>query len=200
MASQGILLTTPSTIAVTVAWPQLHQTTNDRAKWHLCNGEHGLILVITSGNALLTLMIWAFALTRNFCTTTNYFVISLAFTDLMVGVLSLPIFTIAIHNPMWTEQNPEVKQMWIAADMITSITSIVNLMYISNNYYLCMKYPLRVWVVNTISDLCILFRVTIYRMNWQVIVECNAYAVVNSTGLGIKPTLRDSGSALYQLS
>jgi hypothetical protein len=98
-----------------------------------------LIPVIIIGNVLVIL---AFGTTRRLRTNTNYFVVSLAFADIMVGGLSLPIFTIAINRGRrW--QNLEVKQLWTAIDMITSIASIVNLMYISVDRYVCIQYPLR---------------------------------------------------------
>jgi NO-binding membrane sensor protein with MHYT domain len=100
-----------------------------------------LIPVIIIGNALVIL---AFGTTRRLRTTTNYFVVSLAFADMLVGGLSLPIFTIVINKgSIWQKENPEVRLRWTAIDMITSIASIVNLMYISVDRYVCIQYPFR---------------------------------------------------------
>ena len=100
-----------------------------------------LIPVIVIGNVLVIL---AFATTRRLRTNTNYFVVSLAFADVMVGGLSLPIFTIFLNKgPLWQAENVEMTKLWTAIDMITSIASIVNLMYISVDRYVCIQYPLR---------------------------------------------------------
>ena len=100
-----------------------------------------LIPVIVIGNILVIL---AFGTTRRLRTTTNYFVVSLAFTDILVGGLSLPIFTVVINKGViWQKENPDVNLLWTAIDMITSIASIVNLMYISVDRYVCIQYPLR---------------------------------------------------------
>jgi hypothetical protein len=100
-----------------------------------------LIPVIVIGNVLVIL---AFAISRRLRTTTNYFVVSLAFADILVGGLSLPIFTIAINKGRdWREENLDWILLWQAIDMITSIASIVNLMYISVDRYVCIQYPLR---------------------------------------------------------
>lgn len=100
-----------------------------------------LIPVIVIGNILVIL---AFVTTRRLRTNTNYFVVSLAFADVMVGGLSLPIFTIVVNKgPFWQAEHIEVARLWTAIDMVTSIASIVNLMYISVDRYLCIQYPLR---------------------------------------------------------
>jgi hypothetical protein len=100
-----------------------------------------LIPVIVIGNVLVIL---AFAISRRLRTTTNYFVVSLAFADILVGGLSLPIFTIAINKGRdWREENLDWILLWQAIDMITSIASIVNLMYISVDRFVCIQYPLR---------------------------------------------------------
>ncbi|XP_028391610.1 octopamine receptor beta-3R-like [Dendronephthya gigantea] len=100
-----------------------------------------LIPAIIIGNGLVIL---AFGTTRRLRTTTNYFVVSLAFADIMVGLLSLPIFTVVIYkNTQWFIDNPDMNNLWKAVDMITSIASITNLMYISIDRYVCIQYPLR---------------------------------------------------------
>lgn len=100
-----------------------------------------LIPVIIVGNALVIL---AFGTTRRLRTTTNYFVVSLAFTDIMVGALSLPIFTVVIYKgTQWLRNNSDMNNLWRGVDMITSIASITNLMYISVDRYVCIQYPLR---------------------------------------------------------
>ena len=100
-----------------------------------------LIPVIVIGNAFVIL---AFTTTRRLRTKTNHFVVSLAVADILVGSLSLPIFTVAINKgPTWRMENPSVNELWKAVDMITAIASIVNLTYISMDRYICIQFPFR---------------------------------------------------------
>lgn len=104
-----------------------------------------LIPVIVLGNGFVIL---AFATTRRLRTTTNYFVLSLAVADIMVGSLSLPIFTVAINKGYrWQQQHPTVVHLWTAVDIITAIASIVNLVYISIDRYICIQYPFRYYAL-----------------------------------------------------
>lgn len=48
-----------------------------------------LILIVTAGNVLVCLSVY---LEKALKTTTNYFIVSLAFADLLLAVLVLPLF------------------------------------------------------------------------------------------------------------
>lgn len=62
-----------------------------------------LIVVITGGNVLVCLSVY---LEKALKTTTNYFIVSLAFADLLLAVLVLPLFVYSevstdLRRPRW---------------------------------------------------------------------------------------------------
>lgn len=62
-----------------------------------------LIVIITGGNVLVCLSVY---LEKALKTTTNYFIVSLAFADLLLAVLVLPLFVYAevsadLQYPGW---------------------------------------------------------------------------------------------------
>lgn len=62
-----------------------------------------LIVIITGGNVLVCLSVY---LEKALKTTTNYFIVSLAFADLLLAVLVLPLFVYAevsteLPEPGW---------------------------------------------------------------------------------------------------
>lgn len=55
-----------------------------------------LIVVVTGGNVLVCVSVY---LEKALKTTTNYFIVSLAFSDLLLAVLVLPLFVYAEVRP-----------------------------------------------------------------------------------------------------
>ena len=97
---------------------------------------------IIAGNLLV---ITAVLKTRQLRTVTNIFVVSLAVTDVLVGAISAPIYmAFTIRGQIWFAVNfPNMQRLWSAVDMITGVTSIINLMNISIDRYICIHYPFR---------------------------------------------------------
>lgn len=97
---------------------------------------------IIAGNLLV---IAAVVKTRHLRTVTNVFVVSLAVTDVAVGVISSPIYmAFMIKGPIWFAHNlPNMQQLWNGVDITTGVSSIINLMNISIDRYICIHYPFR---------------------------------------------------------
>lgn len=97
---------------------------------------------IIAGNLLV---ITAVVKTRQLRTVTNVFVVSLAVTDAAVGATSLPIYlAFLIKGHVWFVLNqPYMQHVWKGVDIITGVTSIINLMNISIDRYICIHYPFR---------------------------------------------------------
>lgn len=101
-----------------------------------------IVMVLTIlGNSLVCLSIYYFPRLRR---PTNFLIVSLAVSDLLVGSLSLP-FRIAqtINQEHW----PEILglagcQYWIWIDMVCCGASILNLTGISFDRLLAVKWPL----------------------------------------------------------
>ncbi|KAK3727229.1 hypothetical protein QZH41_006989 [Actinostola sp. cb2023] len=100
-----------------------------------------LILVVTfAGNVLVILAVIFF---RRLRSITNYFVVSLAVSDLFVAVFSLP-FRIdqSVHNAQWC-LGREACITWIIVDTTCSFASIWNLAVISIDRYIAITHPFR---------------------------------------------------------
>ncbi|XP_073840460.1 5-hydroxytryptamine receptor 2B [Musca autumnalis] len=100
-----------------------------------------LILVIgtAAGNILVCL---AIAWERRLQNVTNYFLMSLAITDLMVAVLVMPLGILTLvkgYFPLGSEHC----LTWICLDVLFCTASIMHLCTISVDRYLSLRYPMR---------------------------------------------------------
>lgn len=74
---------------------------------------------------------------------TNYFIISLAVSDLLIAALSMP-FRIhhTLNNMCWGDLGLRVCEFWVFVDLLCSVASMTNLSLISADRYLALSYPL----------------------------------------------------------
>ncbi len=91
------------------------------------------------------LVIMAFRRFHKLRTVTNYFVVSLAISDILISMLSMP--TWAIHvvtgpDPQWEKIDRSALVIWTLSDIICGLTSIFNLTCISIERYICISSPL----------------------------------------------------------
>ena len=92
------------------------------------------------------LVIMAFRKYHKLRTVTNYFVVSLAVSDILISMLSMP--TWAIHvvtgpDPKWEKIDQSAFVIWTLSDIVCGLTSIFNLTCISIERYICISSPLR---------------------------------------------------------
>uniref|UniRef100_A0A3Q1JJP5 G-protein coupled receptors family 1 profile domain-containing protein n=1 Tax=Anabas testudineus TaxID=64144 RepID=A0A3Q1JJP5_ANATE len=91
-----------------------------------------LIVIITGGNVLVCLSVY---LEKALKTTTNYFIVSLAFADLLLAVLVLPLFVYAeFQGGVWS-LNMLVCDGLMTMDVMLCTASIFNLCAISVDRY-----------------------------------------------------------------
>ncbi|EDO35211.1 predicted protein, partial [Nematostella vectensis] len=104
----------------------------------LASGLLALLIVGTIfGNSLVCA---AFYLFRDLRTVTNYFVVSLAIADLLVGFVSMPLwFTYLVFQ--WPPQNSEIYALWLCFDIATATASIMNLAVISVDRFYAITLP-----------------------------------------------------------
>lgn len=105
-----------------------------------------LIVGTIFGNTLVCL---AFYLIRDLRSVTNYFVVSLAVADLLVGFVSMPLwFTTLTFQWPSPKSTSGVYILWLCLDIATSTASIVNLTAISIDRFYAItspfKYPVNV--------------------------------------------------------
>ena len=96
-----------------------------------------LIVGTIFGNSLVCVALY---LIRDLRTVTNYFVVSLAVADLLVGFVSMPLWftTVALQ---WPSSTSEIYILWICLDIGTATASIMNLAVISLDRYYAITSP-----------------------------------------------------------
>lgn len=98
-----------------------------------------LVAGTAAGNILVCL---AIAWERRLQNVTNYFLMSLAITDLMVAILVMPLGIFALfkgHFPLSSEHC----LIWICLDVLFCTASIMHLCTISVDRYISLRYPMR---------------------------------------------------------
>ncbi|XP_065208960.1 uncharacterized protein 5-HT2B [Planococcus citri] len=97
-----------------------------------------LVLGTAAGNVLVCLAIyWE----RRLQNVTNYFLMSLAITDLMVAVLVMPMGILALVKGFFPLA-PVYCLAWICLDVLFCTASIMHLCTISVDRYLSLRYPM----------------------------------------------------------
>uniref|UniRef100_A0A8C9Y527 Dopamine receptor D4 n=1 Tax=Sander lucioperca TaxID=283035 RepID=A0A8C9Y527_SANLU len=98
-----------------------------------------LIVIITGGNVLVCLSVY---LEKALKTTTNYFIVSLAFADLLLAVLVLPLFVYAeFQGGVWS-LNMLMCDSLMTMDVMLCTASIFNLCAISVDRFIAVSIPL----------------------------------------------------------
>lgn len=97
-----------------------------------------IVFVTVGGN---TLVLLAVVLERKLRTTTNYFVVSLAIADLLLGLLVLPFSLILQLERKWI-LGSTFCDVWAATDVLCCTSSIFSLCAISFDRYIGVTRPL----------------------------------------------------------
>uniref|UniRef100_T1J4R3 G-protein coupled receptors family 1 profile domain-containing protein n=1 Tax=Strigamia maritima TaxID=126957 RepID=T1J4R3_STRMM len=121
--------------------------------WRIGDGGMGLAAIFTSlilvgtatGNILVCL---AICLEKRLHNMTNYFLLSLAMTDLMVAVSVMPLGIITINEGYFPL--PSICCFaWVLLDVLFCTCSIMHLCTISVDRYLSLRYPMRFGRIKT---------------------------------------------------
>ncbi|XP_039622349.1 5-hydroxytryptamine receptor 2B [Polypterus senegalus] len=100
-----------------------------------------MVIIATVGGNILVIL--AISLERKLQNATNYFLMSLAVADLLVGVLVMPIALITVlYNTQWPLPL-SLCPIWIFLDVLFSTASIMHLCAISLDRYIAIKKPIQ---------------------------------------------------------
>ncbi|KAF0027046.1 hypothetical protein F2P81_019787 [Scophthalmus maximus] len=97
-----------------------------------------LSLVTIIGNILVVV---SFKVNRQLKTVNNYFLLSLAVADLIIGVISMNLYTAYLVMGYWAMGNWAC-DLWLTIDYVASNASVMNLLVISFDRYFSITRPL----------------------------------------------------------
>uniref|UniRef100_A0A4W3IRE4 5-hydroxytryptamine receptor 2A n=1 Tax=Callorhinchus milii TaxID=7868 RepID=A0A4W3IRE4_CALMI len=99
-----------------------------------------IIIVLTIGGNILVIM--AVSLEKKLQNATNYFLMSLAVADMLVGILVMPVSLITVlYGYIWPLPT-KLCPIWIYFDVLFSTASIMHLCAISLDRYIAIRNPI----------------------------------------------------------
>ncbi|KAK9880405.1 hypothetical protein WA026_010284 [Henosepilachna vigintioctopunctata] len=99
----------------------------------------GTLSVITVVGNIMVMI--SFKIDKQLQTISNYFLFSLAVADFVIGLISMPLFTISTLLGYWP-LGPFICDTWLALDYLASNASVLNLLIISFDRYFSVTRPL----------------------------------------------------------
>ncbi|XP_065071061.1 octopamine receptor 1-like isoform X1 [Rhopilema esculentum] len=127
-----------------------------------------LMIITMFGNGLVLGIFYQYTPLR---TVTNYFIVSLANADLLVAVLSIPIWIAYLQVDLAQFQYGEgIYRLWICIDITSGVASVLNLSFVSVDRYIHIVMPLHYYGIMTSSRAkVIIFCIWLYAIGLAMI-------------------------------
>ena len=153
-------VTTATTTTIPVSLEKKKKTTNKMNETLPTNSTHevpnsqrnlsfiatNVVLIITIIIAVFgnTLVCLACVISKRLQSFTSAFIISLAVTDILVGLISMPIWLCVNLTGKPDPVNfPNIYKAWLCFDIVCGTASIMNLVFISLDRLLAVNHPFR---------------------------------------------------------